>query len=267
MSWYVRTGGREIGPISEQTLRAMSATGQLDVATLVRRSDSTQWLAVAAVPAILPPPGAAPLPRRLPTPTVEAVADEVDIATPWRRLWARMLDVFLCIYLLGFVLGAVRPSLFQSGGGAAHQQLIAWLLMPVVMVLDSLIYALFGNTLGKAIAGTAVRAERGGRLPFLPYLKRNFELYFFGLGTMLPIITLVTLIGSFRRADRGELMSWDLSADSRVVARSVNPVRTWIVALVYIALVGGVWYSQLLEQTKLLRQQAQSQGDWRSQGR
>jgi uncharacterized RDD family membrane protein YckC len=255
MSWYVRNGGREIGPISEQTLRAMSATGQLDVATLVRRSDSAQWLAVTAVPAIVPPPGAAPLPQRLalragPAPqqgALEEVAHDEDIATPWRRLWARLLDVFLCIYLLGFVLGAVRPSLFQSGGTeAAHQQLIAWLLMPVVMVLDSIIYAMFGNTLGKAIAGIAVRRERGGRLPLFTYLKRNFELYFFGLGTLFPLITLVTLIGSFRRAERDELMSWDLSADSRVVARSTNPARTWIVALVYIVLVGSVWYSQLV---------------------
>jgi hypothetical protein len=291
MTWYVRTADREFGPLSEQALRAIAATGQIDVKTLVRRSVAEEWVSVATVPGILPPAGrvAAPsAPRAEPSlallpdpPRAVAPASrppsapppgpalnleglpisvEVDIATPWRRFWARWLDVILGACLIGFMLGTVRPSFFQPGGiGAAHSQLFGWLVTPIVMLLDAVIYALFGNTAGKAIAGIAVRDESsGGRLPFFVYLKRNFELYFLGLGTAFPIASLFTLYGSFRKADRGELLSWDLSADSRVIARSVNPVRTWVVAVVYIALVAGLTQLRTFEQRVFAQRQATS---------
>lgn len=297
MTWYVRTANREFGPLSEQALRAIAATGQIDVKTLVRRSVTEEWVSVATVPGILPPGGRIAVPR--PTPALQPesaprtevplalvpdppppapaprpssakppsapgrtleglpIPVEVDIATPWRRFWARWLDVILGACLIGFVLGTVRPSFYQPGGfGAAHPQLFGWLMTPVVMLLDAVIYALFGNTAGKAIAGIAVRDDgSGGRLPFFVYLKRNFELYIVGLGTAFPLVSLFTLYGSFRKADHGEPLSWDLSADSRVIARSVNPVRTWVVAVVYIALVAGLTQLRTFEQRVFAQRQ------------
>jgi hypothetical protein len=212
-----------------------------------------------------PPPAPTPRPSFAPPPsapgrTLEGlpIPVEVDIATPWRRFWARWLDVILGACLIGFMLGTVRPSFYSPGGfGAAHSQLFGWFMTPVVMLLDAVIYALFGNTAGKAIAGIAVRDDSsGGRLPFLVYLKRNFELYLVGLGTAFPLASLFTLYGSFRKADSGEPLSWDLSADSRVVARSVNPVRTWVVAAVYIALVAGLTQLRTVEQRVFAQRQA-----------
>ena len=55
MTWYVRTANREFGPLSEQALRAIAATGQIDVKTLVRRSVTEEWVSIATVPGILPP--------------------------------------------------------------------------------------------------------------------------------------------------------------------------------------------------------------------
>jgi hypothetical protein len=300
MTWYVRTANREFGPLSEQALRAIAATGQIDMKTLVRRSVTEEWVSVATVPGILPPagrlavpsaprpapalrPDSAPRPEPplallpdppravTPTPrpssapppvpgrTLEGlpIPVAVDTATPWRRFWARWLDVILGACLIGFMLGTVRPSLFSPGGfGATHSQLFGWLVMPLVMLLDAAIYALFGNTAGKAVAGIAVRDDgSGGRLPFFVYLKRNFELYIVGLGTAFPLASLFTLYGSFRKADHGESLSWDLSADSRVIARSVNPVRTWVVAVVYIALVSGLTQLRTFEQRVFARHQ------------
>jgi uncharacterized RDD family membrane protein YckC len=298
MTWYVRTANREFGPLSEQALRAIAATGQIDVKTLVRRSVTEEWVSVATVPGILPPasrvvvpPAPRPALRPESVPRTEAplallpdppravaaalrppsappapgltleglpIPVEIDTATPWRRFWARWLDVILGACLVGFMLGTVRPSFYQPGGfGAAHSQLFGWLVMPIVMLLDAVIYALFGNTAGKAIAGIAVRDDRDGeRLPFFVYLKRNFEVYFLGLGTAFPIASLFTLYISFRKADRDEPLSWDLSADSRVIARSVNPVRTWVVAVVYIALVAGLTQLRTFEQRVFAQRQA-----------
>ena len=66
MTWYVRTANREFGPLSEQALRAIAATGQIDVKTLVRRSVTEEWVSIATVPGILPPAGRVAVPR--PTP-------------------------------------------------------------------------------------------------------------------------------------------------------------------------------------------------------
>jgi len=115
MTWYVRTANREFGPLSEQALaRHSRQTGQIDVKTLVRRSVAEEWVSVAAVPGILAPasrvavppaPRAEPPLALLPDPprtvaprpglplrwTLEGlpIPVEIDIATPWRRFWAR----------------------------------------------------------------------------------------------------------------------------------------------------------------------------------
>jgi hypothetical protein len=333
MTWYVRTETREFGPLSEQALRAIAATGQIDGRTLVRRSVREEWVSVATVPGILPPAGRVasppvaraavpppepkPAPKHAPDPPPASAPPELtlalapdppstsapdstfvlvpeprralsptppptpapartleglpipepgpDIATPWRRFWARWLDVIFGACIVGFVLGTIRPSLYQPGGwGLEHSQLLGWLVTPVVMVLDAVIYAIFGNTLGKMIAGIAVREEHGGgRLAFFVYLKRNFELYFLALGTGFPIIALITLYISFRRVAGDELSSWDLSADSRVIARSVNPVRTWVVAVVYIAMIAVLTQARTFEQHQREQRLAANAGNSR----
>jgi uncharacterized RDD family membrane protein YckC len=227
MSWYVRRGDREIGPISEEALHAMAATGQLGPDALVWRRGMTGWIPAADAGGILPPP--------------DNDIQSVYTAPPWRRFWARWLDVILGAFVIGLVITALRPSLYD-GLFAQHQTLFGLLLLPFALLADALVYTAFGNTPGKAIAGIQVVADRTGeRLTFLNYSRRNFELYVFGLGLGVPLFNLFLLIANYRRATRGEWSPWDVSAESQVIARSTGPVRSWITGVICSVVFGALW--------------------------
>ena len=198
MSWYVRTAEREIGPLSEEALRAIAATGQIGADALVCRSGTAEWTTAEAAGLLLFPPQTAPF-----QPSVSEIAGQPvespahqsnddpgseTIATPWRRFWARLLDLLLGSVLIGLIVGALRPSLV-----AEHEALLNLLAIPGALLIDGLVYAAFGTTPGKAVAGIRVVVDGSGqRLTLRVYLKRNFEVYLFGIGLGIPIISLIT---------------------------------------------------------------------------
>jgi RDD family len=185
------------------------------------------------------------------SPAAETPPAPVPLAGPWQRYWARMFDFVVEAVLVGILAGIFWPSIFEAGElGGRHPMLVSWLVCPAVMLMDAVIYALFGTTAGKAVTGIVVRTERDSRrLPFWLYTKRNLELFIFGFGAFFAIIPLLTQIHNYLRLKRGDLTFWDFSCDSRVIVRSARPLRTWSAAvatlLLYASMLGlSYWGGQ-----------------------
>lgn len=249
MSWYVRRGEREIGPLGEDALRALVGTVQITADTELWREGLSDWTAASALPGVLGPRAAVPLasdsrpgtavagePAR--PAAASSLADDTprELATPWRRYWARCLDMTVSTFLVAVLISAARPSLLGQLNLAAGERWLVLLVLPsFALVMDTLIYWALGNTPGKALAGIKALQE-GGRQPLstAAYLGRNIGLYVFGVGLALPLISLITLILSYRRAAAGEASSWDRLCGSRVYALSGAARRTWVVACVYL---------------------------------
>lgn len=259
MMWYVRRGEREVGPLGEDALRALVGTGQITADTPLWREGLSDWTAALELPGVLGPRAIAPLTPGLrpatesapgsrppvpvsPDPPAAAAsparvdAAPFEPATPWRRYWARLIDIMVSMFLVTVMTGAIRPSLItQLNAAVGTKWVLLLLLLPVALTLDSLAYWALGNTPGKAIAGIKVLTEDGRRLLRAPvHLGRNFGVYFFGLGLGLPLISLFTVIYGYRRAAAGETSTWDLFAESRVCALSDNTLRTWLAAGLYL---------------------------------
>ena len=234
MIWYVQRGEREIGPVGEEALRALVGTGQIAPDTRLWHEGLSDWTAALELPGVLGPRAAAP-----PSPTVDAASFEP--ASPWRRYWARSIDITVSMFLVAVLTGAIRPSLIgQLNAAVGARWVILLLLLPFALVLDAGIYRVLGNTPGKAIAGIKVLTEDGRRLlGGRAYLGRNFGVYFFGLGLGLPLISLFTLIYGYRRAAAGETSTWDRLAASRVHALSADTRRTWLAAGIYVLCVAA----------------------------
>lgn len=248
MSWYVRRGEREIGPLGEDALRALVGTGQITRDTPLLREGLTHWTAAGALPGVLGPRAAAPF-TPSPQPIV-AVAPEAtrpaagsaagraqpELATPWGRYWARCVDLTIGSFLAGVLITAIRPSLLtQWDATPGREWIVALLLLPLALAMDALIYWALGNTPGKTIAGIKVLQEGGERTASgLTYLGRNFGLYVFGLGLGLPLISLCTLIYGYRCAAAGEVSRWDRLSGSRAYALSAGEARTWVAAGMYV---------------------------------
>lgn len=242
MSWYVRTPEREFGPVSEEALLALVSTGQVAADSLVCRSGTTHWTTTTDS-GLLPRANQDQIEAAVARPGPPSASDSLDdrsveiFATPWPRFWARALDLILDGSLIGFTIGALRPSLLEEHG-------ILWqflLELPCCLLVDCLLYGVFGSTPGKAVAGIRVVSDPGGeRLGFAAYFKRNVEVYLFGFGLGLPLISLATLFWCYRKLADGETLSWDLYAESKVIARSASRVRTWLVAVIYLGLLVGL---------------------------
>jgi hypothetical protein len=235
MIWYVRRGERELGPLGEDSLRALVGTGQVTADTPLWREGLPGWTAAAALPGVLGPRAAA-APR--------AGATPFELARPWRRYWARYLDIGVSLLLVSVLLEAIRPSLFSSYSALVGQKW-KWtpllFLLPLAMAMDTLIYWALGNTPGKAIAGIRVLEEHGRRrLRALAHLGRNFGVYGFGLGLGFAPATLITLIYSYLRAGGAKVSIWDRYSHSRAYAFSSAPVRTWATAAVYLLAISAL---------------------------
>ncbi len=58
--WYYTLGGKRVGPVSQEQLQQMAATGQLGPGEKVWRTDFPGWVPARSVPGLFdPPPGAA----------------------------------------------------------------------------------------------------------------------------------------------------------------------------------------------------------------
>ena len=262
MEWFIHDGQRRIGPMTGDALRAMVTTGKVSSDTLIWRPGMETWTKASLVsglmtPPPIPPSGAATLKEEAPTdPAIVEVpemgkpalddeddggrtrAHPTDLATPWRRYWARVLDITVFSLLIGVAIGAVMPSLFAGTGpfsGPGGDSLLGWLILPVVMIVDGLVLGLFGTTPGKAIAGIQVCGVRRKKPAIGDGIQRNFQVWWYGLGTGFPIVTLFTLISSYRKASRGEPLKWEVSTGARSYAKG-GAVRTVVTALICLAI-------------------------------
>jgi len=165
-----------------------------------------------------------------------AVDTARELASPWRRYWARSLDIFVGTFLAATVIGALWPSfLSQMTAAAGEKGIILLILLPFAFAVDALICWALGNTPGKAIAGIKV-LQKGGQRRLSPtaYLGRNFGVYVFGFALGLPLVSLFTLVYGYRRAADGDPSTWDRFFGSRVYALSDGGLRTWITAGTYV---------------------------------
>jgi hypothetical protein len=232
MSWYVRRADHELGPLGEDALRALVGTGRITPETELWREGLPGWTPALSLPGVLGPRSAA---ARAATASPALVVAR-EPATPWRRYWARALDITLSVFLAAVLVSAVRPGLSARLSAMTGQRwTVVLMLLPFALLLDALMYRALGNTPGKAIAGIkALETQGRRRLSAAAYLGRNFAVYVFGLGLGLPLMSLVTLLWSYRRAADAAGVIWDRFCGSRVYVLSGGGRRTWLAAGVYI---------------------------------
>jgi uncharacterized RDD family membrane protein YckC len=159
-----------------------------------------------------------------------------SIADPWLRFFARFVDIQIEIFVLYIVAGLLVPALFQSRlflSGQLGSKLIGVIFVPFALALDAVAYSVFSNTPGKWIAGIKVKSVAGDKVSFQTYLKRNFGLYWFGLGLDIPIVVLVTLWRSYGQAAGDEIVRWDKNTGTRAFMTVASTLR--------LVAIGAIW--------------------------
>lgn len=135
------------------------------------------------------------------------------LAGPWRRFWARMIDIWLLQLTvasgLAIALTAFDPawsSWFQKPGS---ELIFGWLSFPVVLLAEAIVFRVFDNTPGKALLALRVTTVGGTKLSFDDYLSRLLGVYWFGFGTGFPIVSLFTMHKQYQRLKLGREAYYD----------------------------------------------------------
>jgi len=162
---------------------------------------------------------------------VSLVGPPVAQVRPWVRYWARMLDIFLFSLLVGFAIGVLAPSILD-----APDVVVGFFVMQMWVFQESILLSTLGTTPGKWLLRTRVRDANGNKLSLSSALGRSFSVWLKGCGLGIPIISLVTLIGSRGGLKRTGTTSWDRAGQYVVTHGKIGLVRCTVVVILFIGL-------------------------------
>ena len=189
--------------------------------------------------------------------------EEVDMmrsVVPWRmapnippnpagacRRWAARLVDMLCGSLI------VMPALLKGFGYfdacSAFNKLNDFIggviAIPLLLLLETIVFELFGTTFGKWAFSIQVRDSSGYPVSSWIYFKRLVRLWASGLGLGLPIVSLIVPWFQCRKVRSGRLATYDESLGLRVDRERFHPLR-WIVVLPVLIVVVGLMIAGVL---------------------
>jgi len=244
--WFFLRDGGSVGPQAPTRLLELLDEGAVTRKTLVWRQGAADWQSLevalgltAGVPPALPgaPPGMPPIPTsaKTPTPDLSTPSNEYPDYTPhpWRRYFARMLDTGVGGAIVFFAFGTVLNVVDQDASKAFTDYfrqpdtrvINTMLTCAVAMLPNALCIGFTGSSLGKLIFGVTVTHLDGRLLGFRLALQREVMVWWYGLGTGFPLVTLFTLISAFRTLRDNKKTSWDEKLLLKVVYRHATTTQ------------------------------------------
>lgn len=179
-------------------------------------------------------PAAAPTAQ----PSSPVPAEPLQGFFPWRRFFARHLDMVLLAvvltYSILFLFGAdSRIAKFDRTSDVLGPMATLLLLVPI----EAALIAAFGTTFGKALYAIRVEGKEQPKPGYRRALLRSFQVYLRGMALGIPIIHLFAMVIGYGTLKDSYTTTWDREAKTRVlhyplgIARIVALVAIWGVIL------------------------------------
>ncbi|WP_194266204.1 RDD family protein [Dechloromonas sp. H13] len=187
------------------------------------------------------------LPSSAPTSSETAIA----VHRPWRRLFARTVDMAIAVPVLYLLLfknfGEAHPltEWFVGTDGAVwlltHPVAAAALILTLWVLIEAVCLMAFGATLGKWAFGIQVLDAGGKKLTFGAAFNRSWQVLLFGQALGVPFAALITGILAYRRLNKTSSTIWDQFAESSVSYKNWAPVGMVVCAAVtMVAIIGFI---------------------------
>lgn len=153
-------------------------------------------------------------------PTVPQSDRIQPVRCPWRRYFARMLDVSFGSMILWAVLALVfRVNVSNIGSFA--EWLLGYVEWGIWLPIEALLLSRWGSTPGKWIMGIRVEHEDGRKLTFGEALDRTWQVFVKGMGALIPIYNIYRLWKSYKAVRDGndDDLEWEWSTNSVQVVK------------------------------------------------
>ncbi|MBQ3314943.1 MAG: PrsW family intramembrane metalloprotease [Kiritimatiellae bacterium] len=180
--------------------------------------------------------------------------DTMRAVVPWRgtfdippnpagacRRWAARFADMLCGCFI--VMPVLMKGLEYFGTEGTFNKLndvIGGVIsIPLVLLLEAVVFELFGTTFGKWAFSIRVQDSNGHPVSSWIYFKRLVRLWASGLGFGLPVVSLIVPWIQYRKVRSGFNATYDESLGLRVDKERFHPLR-WIVVLPVLIVVVGL---------------------------
>lgn len=139
--------------------------------------------------------------------------------SPWSRFWARMIDIFLYVAAIEIIVSLfIKLPDFSSATTNPQASLFLYGLIftPPALVLDAVLMATTGATLGKKLFSITVRTADHNRLSFFQAFERNIRVWVYGMTLSAPFWNFFALYQNYRKVASNVRTSWDVSGNFQV---------------------------------------------------
>ena len=161
-------------------------------------------------------------------------------AGAFRRWTARCVDMLCCGVI---VMPVLMSGLMYFGACSAFTKFSyvigCVIAIPLSLLLEAVVFELFGTTFGKWAFSIRVRDSIGHPASSWIYFKRLVRLWASGLGLGLPIVSLIPPLVQYRKVHSGSSTTYDESLGLRVDKERFHLLR-WIVVLPVLIVVVGL---------------------------
>jgi uncharacterized RDD family membrane protein YckC len=240
-AWWYIIKDKKTGPVEIEALKKLFQTGVIGEKTMLWREGMETWEPLdnveelSSMRALIPPP--------LPSKTKISEQD-YPLANRWSRFFARIFDIWwislLFTFVTAFILSKYSAGFVRFINSPGSGQVVQILSLPVVLVIDAMLYKAMGNTPGKALLGITVKTSEGKSLSFTQYLGRNFSMWVRGFGLGIPLVNLFTMGAQSGRLGKGLPASYDESPVFFVRAKPTHWARIVAFTLAFASLLGVV---------------------------
>ncbi|MBI3901015.1 MAG: RDD family protein, partial [Chlamydiia bacterium] len=138
---------------------------------------------------------------------------------PWVRFLARFFDYSLWLALLW----VIRFFFFKAGAAKGDRTLVPWEFF-VFLPIEAFFLSVWGKTVGKYFLKIGIRQGRRTKLSLISSLRRSLNVWFRGIGMMIPFLNFVCLLIAYYRLQSTKTTSWD--RDEGIVV-TYHPIGQW----------------------------------------
>ena len=141
---------------------------------------------------------------------------EPNIQEPWRRFFARSLDMYLYTTIIRVFLSVLGFNILNMGnGGSFFIEIFSVILM---IAIEPLLISKFGTTIGKAVLGICIVGLDDKKLSYEKAFNRTIKVFWKGMGCQLPFYEFYRLWKSFQTlVNENKNLDWE--ENSYVVLR------------------------------------------------
>ncbi len=169
---------------------------------------------------------------------------------PWRRCFARGIDLFL----IGLLLGFLKVYVFISHFNIPVPAFIAIVLF-LWIFFEAGFLTLAGKTPGKLFLNISITDSDNKKPLFAKALKRSFSVWIKGMGLGFIVFTPLTMLISYYKLKKERITSWDRKGEFKVKYRPTNTTRYVLLAL-FIVIYSFILYHFISIQTRFNLQYA-----------